>query len=150
MHTEHLNNVGIVRVVVGWLIAVAIASLLLLAVIGFGITSPDASTAGWAGFVALLLGFGAGGFAVGFRALRAPILHGVAIGLTSLLAASLFAAINSIITPGTQWTDLRPSAVVLLVFAQFAAAVVGALLGYNVAIRGRPGLGEPDLPDDVA
>lgn len=150
MHTEHLNNVGLVRVVVGWLIAVAIASLLLLAVIGFGIASPDATTAGWAGFVALLLGFGTGGFAVGFRALSAPILHGVAIGLTSLLAASLFAAINSIITPGTQWTDLRPSMVVLLVFAQFAAAVVGALLGYNVAIRGRPGLGEPDLPDDIA
>lgn len=149
MHTEHLRNVGIVRVIVGWLIAVSVASLLMLALLGFGIAPPD-STGGWAGFLAMAVGFGAGGFAVGFRALRAPILHGIAIGLTSLVAASAFAAINALMSPGTRWTDMRPSAVILLVFGQFAAAVVGALMGYNVAIRGRPGLGEPDAPEEIA
>jgi hypothetical protein len=150
MHTEHLKNVGLVRVVVGWLIAVAVTSLMLLAMLGFGMVSPDASTAGAGGLIAVLVGFAAGGFAIGFRALRAPILHGIAIGLTSLLAASAFAAINAFIAPATQWTELRAGAVVLVVMSQFVAAIVGALIGYNVAVRGRPGLGEPDLPEETA
>lgn len=150
MHTEHLRNVGVVRVVVGWLIAVAIASLLLLAVIGFGIALPNETASGWIGGLAVIVGFAAGGFVAGFRALQAPILHGFAIGLTSLVAASVFAAINAMIAPGTRWTELRASAVVLLFFAQFAAPVIGALLGYNIAIRGKPGLGEPDIPEEVA
>lgn len=147
MHTEHLNNVGFVRVIVGWLIAVAVASLLMLAVIGFGVISPDATTGGWAGMLIMVLGFGMGGFFAGFRALRAPILHGIAIGLTSLVAAAAFAFLNDLVSPDTRWTDLRASAVILLVFAQFASAVIGALVGYNLAVRGKPGLGEPDVPE---
>ncbi len=148
MHTEHLRNVGVVRVVVGWLIAVAVTSLLLLALLGVGLVSPQAGTGSWGGVLALVIGFACGGFVVAIRALRAPILHGIAIGITSLVAASAFASINGIITPGTRWTELRASAVVLLVMAQFVAAVVGALIGYNIAVRGKPGLGEPDLPPD--
>lgn len=150
MHTEHLRNVGLIRTLVGWLVAVAVASLLLLALLGFGLVSSDPTTGGGAAVIAILVGFMAGGFVAGFRALRAPILHGIAIGMTSLVAASAFAAINGVMSPDTRWTEFRASAVVLLVFAQFMAAVIGALLGYNVAIRGRPGLGEPDSPIEGA
>jgi hypothetical protein len=149
MHTEHLRNVGIVRVVAGWLVAVAIASLSLLAALGTGLIPPEANTGGWAAVLAILIGFAAGGFIAGFLALRAPILHGIAIGLTSLVAASAFALINGIATPGTRWTDMRAGAVVILVLLQFLAAVVGALLGYNIAIKGKPGLGEPDAPEEI-
>jgi hypothetical protein len=48
--------------------------------------------------------------------------------------------------PVTRWADLSANDVILLVLAQFAAAVIGALLGCNLAVRGKPGLGEPDLP----
>lgn len=150
MHTEHLNNVGLVRVVVGWLIAIAMTSLILLAMIGLGMIPPDTASAGWGGFTAVLLGFATGGFAIGFRALRAPILHGIAIGLTSVIAASAFAALNALIMPETEWTELRPGSLVLIVMVQFVAAVVGSLFGYNIAVRGRPGLGEPDLPEETA
>lgn len=150
MHSEHLRNVGIVGVVVAWLVAVAVASLFLLAMLSLGALPPDSSTGGLPGVIALAVGFAAGGFVAGFRALRAPILHGIAIGLTSLVAASAFALINGLTSPGTRWTDLRAGAVVVLILLQFLFAIVGALLGYNIAIRGKPGLGEPDMPEDMA
>jgi hypothetical protein len=34
-----------------------------------------------------------------------------------------------------------------LLLAQFAAAIVGALLGYNIALRGEPGLSEHEPID---
>ena len=142
MHTEHLENVGIGAVLMGWLVAVAIGSLLLLTLLGFG---GDTGDAGWGPTLAVLIGFLVGGFACGFRALKAPVLHGIAMGLVSVLAAAVLALLGSLTGP-TQWADLSANTVIVLVMAQFAAAVVGALLGYNVAVRGKPGLGEPDLP----
>lgn len=141
MHTEHLNNVGIGPVLMGWFIAVAIASLLLLTLLGFG----SGDSLDWGPALAVVAGFLAGGFACGFRALRAPVLHGIAIGLVSVLAATALALVGDLIGPA-RWSDLGANAVIILVMAQFAAAVIGSLLGYNVAVRGKPGLGEPDLP----
>lgn len=36
MHTEHLQNVHTARVLAGWLVAIAVTSLIILALIGLG------------------------------------------------------------------------------------------------------------------
>jgi hypothetical protein len=54
----------------------------------------------------------------------------------------------AVVFDGIGWTGLTPARAVGLLLAQIAAAVVGALLGYNVALRGKPGLSEHEpLPD---
>jgi hypothetical protein len=130
MHTEHLQNVSVVRVIVGWLVSVAVASLVLFALVAIGIVPPDATgTGGVGGLLALAVGFGAGGYVTGFGALRAPILHGVAIGLTSLVAAIGLSVLSAALFPGASWSALPPFLMSALLFTQVAAAVLGALLG---------------------
>jgi hypothetical protein len=94
MHTEHLNNVKPGRVAFGWFVSVAITSLVVIGLIAVGLLSRDGlGGTGW-GLLAIAIGFFAGGWYVGMRAGRAPILHAVGMGLFSLLVwilANLFA-----------------------------------------------------------
>lgn len=143
MHTEHLQNVSAARVVAGWLIAVAVTSLVALALVGTGVMSDEAdATNTWWSVLAVLAGFFAGGFFTGFRAIQAPILHAAAMGLASLVAWFLLNALAAVFFSDWAWPALTPELAVGLLTAQLIAAVLGALLGYNVALRGRPGLGE--------
>jgi hypothetical protein len=144
MHTEHLQNVGPARVVTGWLVAAAIASLVALALLAAGVLHDDATTARatlWSMF-AIAVGFFAGGFFAGFRAIQAPILHAVGMGLTSLGVWFLLNLLAAVFYRGWSWPVVTPQFAVALLFVQLAAAVVGALLGYNMALRGKPGLSE--------
>jgi len=143
MHTEHLQNVTFGRVAAGWLVAVAVASLAALAFISLGVFTEEASlTDTWWSVVAVVIGFFAGGFFAGFRAMQAPILHAAGIGVMSLVAWFVINVVVSLFFGGASWTGLTPELAVGLLFAQFAAAGVGALLGYNIALRGKPGLSE--------
>lgn len=143
MRTEHLQNVTIPRVVTGWLVAVAVTSLVVLALVGLGpLASVATEPSTFWSVVAVVIGFWAGGFFTGFRALQAPILHGVVIGLTSLVAWFLVNLLASLVKAGTAWEGVTPPLAVGLLLAQMAAAVVGALMGYNLALRGEPGLRE--------
>jgi hypothetical protein len=149
MHTEHLQNVRTTRVFTGWLVAIAVTSLLALAFAGTGVLGSDATSMTTVGsLIAVIVGFWAGGFFAGFRAIEAPILHGVGIGLTSLVVWAVLNIVVAVAFRGIGWTGLTPALAVGLMLAQIAAAVVGALLGYNVALRGKPGLSEHEpLPD---
>ena len=146
MHTEHLQNVSAGRVLLGWLVAVGVGSLILLALAAFGTSLADADTA-WATIIAVILGFFAGGFFTGMRALRAPILHGIAIGLMSLVAWVVVNAVIFGILDGTEWVELSPLLTAVLLITQIVSAVVGALMGYNVALAGKPGLSEHPTAD---
>lgn len=146
MHTEHLQNVRSTRVFTGWLVAIAVTSLLVLAFAGTGVLSGGAEYVGT--LIAVIVGFWAGGFFAGFRAIEAPILHGVGIGLTSLVVWAALNVVVAVAFDGIGWTGLTPSLAVGLMLAQIAAAVVGALLGYNVALRGKPGLSEHEPLED--
>lgn len=84
MHTEHLSNVHPGWVVGGWLASVAAAAALYLAGAGLGLVRPDASAAPWV-VISLGGGFFLGGLLVGMRWSDAPILHGTAITLLSVL-----------------------------------------------------------------
>lgn len=144
MHTEHLQNVSVGRVVAGWLVAAAVASLVALALLGTGLLDDETTAANtWWSMFAVGVGFLAGGFFTGFRALQAPVLHAVGIGITSLVAWFLANALSALlIDGGWTWPAVSPDFAVGLLFLQLAATVIGSLLGYNMAVRGRPGLGE--------
>jgi hypothetical protein len=143
MHTEHLQNVTVGRVVAGWLVAASVTSLAALALLGSGLMTEDATAANtWWSVVAVVIGFFAGGFFAGFRALQAPVLHAAGIGVTSLAMWAVLNALALVFFGEWSWPSLTPQLAVGLLFTQMVAAMIGALLGYNVALRGRPGLGE--------
>jgi hypothetical protein len=144
MHTEHLQNVSATRVVTGWLIAAAVASLVALVLLGIGVLDDETTATGtWWSMFAIAVGFFAGGFFAGFRALQAPVLHAAGIGLASLVAWVVLNAVSSLLFTGRfSWPTLSPQFAVGVLLLQLVAAVLGALMGYNMAVRGKPGLGE--------
>lgn len=143
MHTEHLQNVTVGRVVAGWLVAAAVTSLTALVLLGSGFMTGDVNNASeWWSVVAVLTGFFAGGFFTGFRAIQAPVLHAVFIGLASLIIWAVLNALAALVFTGWDWPSLTPELAIGLLLMQFVATTVGALLGYNVALRGKPGLSE--------
>ncbi len=141
MHTEHLQNVRAGTVLGGWLVAVAVSSLLAFVFVASGFFDSPRGDTLWAS-VAVVLGFWAGGFYAGMRAMQAAILHGIAIGLTSIVAWFVLNALAALFFRGFGWEALTPALAVGLLVAQIAAAVVGALMGYNVATRGKASLEE--------
>jgi len=143
MHTEHMQNVSAGRVLAGWLVAIAVTSLVTFAFMALGLLSDDPATSDtlWS-TLAVLIGFLAGGYWSGFRATQAPLLHAAGIGLTSLVAWFVLNVLAQLFLPSFEWPSMTPELAIGLLLAQFLAAGVGALLGYNIATRGRPGLGE--------
>ncbi|HEX6939979.1 MAG TPA: hypothetical protein VF158_11250 [Longimicrobiales bacterium] len=134
MHTEHLRNVHPLWVAAGWLVAAATASLITLAFAALELTGP-ATDPGTAGLAGVALGFWVGGFFTGFRATRAPILHGIAIGLTSLIAWFLLNLLVFVF-PSLGWEALSPLLTAALLLVQMTAAVAGAWVGHRIALRG--------------
>jgi hypothetical protein len=135
MHTEHLYNLRWLWVAAGWLVAFAVTSLVALVFAAFGLTVADDETGNLGAVVAVALGFWVGGYFTGLRALRAPILHGIAIGLASLVAWLLLSLVTLLIEPPA-WTALTPTLTAALLLVQMAAAVAGAWVGHRVALRG--------------
>ncbi|MEZ4416497.1 MAG: hypothetical protein R3E10_12190 [Gemmatimonadota bacterium] len=129
MQSEHLTNVHPGWVVGGWLVAIAVTSAIFLALVGMGMV--EGGSGGATGFVlAVGLGFFAGGLFVGVRWSEAPILHAVALTLTSLvvlLVVDLFGAGR-----GLRATESVPLALGTLLI-QFVAGVVGGTVGRRMA-----------------
>ena len=84
MHTEHISNLHPGWVIGGWLVAVAVASAVFLVLVGAGLLPTGAGEMIGSG-AALAVCFFAGGLFVGMRWSDAPVLHGVAITLLSVL-----------------------------------------------------------------
>ncbi len=139
VHTEHLQNVRAKVVMLGWLIAVAVAALVFLLLAASGVDMEDAAGA-LAAIVAVAVGFAAGGFVAGFKAMHAPILHGIAMGLASLVIWFLLNLFVAGLFPA-EWAGTSPATATGLLLEQIVAAVIGAWAGYASALRGQP---EPD------
>lgn len=143
MHTEHLQNVSLARVTAGWLVAAAITSLAALALISMGVLTEESTGANtWWSTLAVMIGFFAGGFFAGFRAIQAPILHAAGMGLMSLLVWFVLNALAVLFFRSWEWPSLTAEMTVAFLVAQLVAAMIGALLGYNMALSGEPGLSE--------
>lgn len=136
MHTEHLQNVRPGRVLAGWLVAIATTSFVVFGFIMIGLMGADATwDTGWA-IMAVAAGFLVGGWFVGYGTLEAPILHGIAIGLTSLVAWVVLNLVMVAAFRGVAWERLAPSATASVILTQMLAAVIGCWVGVRSA-RGR-------------
>ncbi len=133
MHTEHLRNVRIGYVLTGWLIAIASTSLCLFALIGFGVLDPETPGSGWI-TLAVAVGFALGGTFVGLLTGLAPILHGILIALTSLLAWAILNAVVSMFFPDFRWTQLSAPLTVNIIIVQIMCAILGTRFGYRFAV----------------
>ena len=138
MHSEHVSNLHPGWVMGGWLVSLAVASALFLALVGLGLPADGVA----APALAVAAGFFAGGLFVGFRWSDAPLLHGVAITLFSVLV--WFLAL--VLAPGAVGESLRSGEAVIVLGAvldQLFASVAGALTGRALVLRGR-------VPDPAA
>lgn len=137
MHTEHLQNVHPVRVLGGWLFAVAVTSVVVFGFIVLGLMEGGAGDTAWA-VLAVGIGFLIGGVFTGYRTLEAPILHGISLGLTSLV---VWAVLNLVVVAGlglAEWSGLGTTAALAVLLTQTVAAVAGCWIGTGTA-RGREG-----------
>lgn len=115
----------------GWFIAAAVTALVLLALYALGLAGDDETTAAgdvWAA-LAMVIGFFTGGFFAGARVGTAPALHGVGIGIFSLvvwLFANLLFGEAATLSP---WAALPLTTAAMLLMLQTVAAIVGARAG---------------------
>ncbi len=143
MRTEHLQNVHLGWVTAGWLVSAAVTSLVVIALAGLGLVGSDGSAAGAAwSILAVVIGFFVGGMFTGFRSTEAPILHGIAIGIFSLVAWVIVNIVVSVAFPSAGWASLTPTGTAAALLLQMAAAVAGALTGRAIEERGGPDVTE--------
>lgn len=119
----------------GWFIAACITGLGLLALISLGIA--DGQSVGGDPWVAaaLTVGFLLGGFFVGVRVGGEALVHGLGMGLFSVvvwIGANLFLGEP---TDQTAWSELGAATVTMLLVLQAVAAVVGVRMGVRWASR---------------
>ncbi|MFQ5689390.1 MAG: hypothetical protein ACE5HQ_03850 [Gemmatimonadota bacterium] len=134
MHSEHLRNVQFSWVAFGWFVALAVASLLALALTASGMLRGEETwdVIAMAGCVAV--GWGVGGFIAGYKAAAAPILHGAAMGgFTYVVWFVLNLALGGITTGTSAWELLTVRGVALAFLVQAGAAIAGCWLGYRYA-----------------
>lgn len=149
MHTEHLQNVHPVRVLGGWLVSVAVTSAVVFGLIVLRLMDGGRADTVWA-VLAVAVGFLVGGFFTGYRTVEAPILHGIGLGLTSLVA---WAGLNVVVVGlgGSGWSGLGTTAALAVLLTQIVAAVAGCWIGTGQA-RARVGEAAPSPlvggPDD--
>ncbi len=135
MHTEHLQNVHPVRVLGGWLVSVAATSVVVFAFIVLNLMRGGASDSVWA-VLAVGMGFLVGGLFTGFRTLEAPILHGIALGLTSLVAWAVLNLFAAAVLGVREWSGLGTTAALAVLLTQIVAAVLGCWMGTAQARTG--------------
>ena len=140
MHTEHLSNVSPMPIVIGWIVAAAVTSGLVFLLTAAGLMTPEGAPTAWAvGTVAV--GFFVGGYLTGTRDIEAPILHGIGIGLMTLIVWFVLNMLASLFVDETG-NGLPASVTAGLLLLQMGAAVAGAWVADRRALRGESLPGE--------
>lgn len=132
MHSEHLTNLHPGWAIGGWVVAIAVTAALYLSGIGVGFVTADRGAALWIVF-SMAVGFFVGGLLVGLRWSNAPLIHGMAITLFSVLIWFLFS-----LTGPTGVAESVPM-VLGLVIVQLAAACTGGWMGRRAMRDPGPG-----------
>ena len=127
MHTEHLQNVRPAGVLFGWFVSVAVVSLIALVLAATGLVDPESTSSGglW-GVLAIGVGFFVGGWFVGSRLGVAPILHGVAIGIVSILVWFVANLLAGETVADSAWVGGSEAYYAGLLLLQIVAAALGA------------------------
>lgn len=113
----------------GWFICAAITSLVLMVLIALGVVGDQPAGGDVSVAAALAIGFWAGGFLVGTRVAAAPFLHGIGIGLFSLV---VWVGVNLFLgepTDQTAWRSLDAVTAVGLLLVHTVAVIVGLRMG---------------------
>lgn len=134
MHSEHLSNVSVSWVAFGWFVGFAVASSVILVLVGAGAMGAGAPRETLGVGLAAALGWGVGGFLTGFKTAAAPLLHGAAMALFTFVAWFVLNLILVGLGPGLSVWEAYPMKIAapgLLV--QAAAAVGGCWAGYRWA-----------------
>jgi hypothetical protein len=129
MHTEHLTNVRLPFVALGWFIGAAVTSFIVIALIAVGLLSRDSDAGGGWGVLAIGLGFLAAGYFIGARTGVAPILYAVAMGLTTLVVWFVANLLFSGLFASDGWSQLPPAYSTGLILLQIVAAWIGGHYG---------------------
>jgi hypothetical protein len=129
MHTEHLQNLKPSWVLFGWFVSVAVVSLIGLVLAAAGQADPDGSAMGWWGVVAFAVGFFLGGLVTGARVGAAPILHGVSMGIVSLLVWFFANLVFGEALDAETWGEGTPVFYAGVLILQMVAAALGARYG---------------------
>ena len=128
MRSEQLRDVRPTWVAFGWFAAVSVAGLALVILVSLGLLSRNSDdTGGWM-VLSFVVGFFSGGWLVGWRTGAAPVLHGVGIGLFSLvvwLVLNLVAQALGL----PAWIGLTAKGGTIVLLAQVGSAVAGAWYG---------------------
>jgi hypothetical protein len=131
MQSEHLTNLHAGWVIGGWGIAACVTAALYLGSIGLGLVQPGAGAGIWIS-VSMAVGFFSGGLVVGMRWTDAPVLHGAAITLFSVLVWFLVSLAGQ--SGGVESVQL----VLGLVLLQLTASCTGGWMGRRVSLGGTP------------
>lgn len=135
MHTEHLQNVRPAGVLFGWFVSVAVVSLIAVVLAAVGVEPEGGAGGGWLGAAAIALGFGVGGWFIGARLGVAPILHGVAMGIVSVLVWFLANLLAGQTVADSAWVTGSEAYYAGLLLLQIVAAAVGASVGSRAQRR---------------
>lgn len=127
MQSEHLTNLHPGWVVGGWLIAVCLTAALFLGGVGLGVVRAESGALPWL-VASMAGGFYVGGLFVGMRWSDAPILHGVAISLVSVVVWYVMTLI------GDTGTFEEAGIVLGLVLVQLLASILGGRMGRRVML----------------
>lgn len=123
----------------GWFMAVALASVILLAFNAFGMLDGDPGEESFSVAVSLTLGFLVMGFFLGTRVLAAPVLHGVTMALISVIAWLAANFLAGAIVGRITWWPIDPTTILALFLLQAIAAVLGTRIGVRRARAIRQG-----------
>jgi uncharacterized membrane protein len=129
MHTEHLQNVHPIRILTGWMVALAVTGIAAFGFIALGLLGAESEQGAVWAMAAVAVGFLVGGWFTGVRTLEAPILHGIALGLTTLLVWAVLNVVVAISFGTEEWTGLGATATLFVLLVQVLAAVVGCWIG---------------------
>ncbi|CAN5692425.1 MAG: hypothetical protein H0U67_07790 [Gemmatimonadetes bacterium] len=134
--TESFERLRPSWIAFGWFIAAAVTSLVLFGLIVLGVISDDPQAEGAWVALAFLIGFAVAGFFVGVRAGISPILHGVGMGLFSLVVFWLANLFGGETTGQTAWTEISTVTAGWLILLQTVAAIVGTRAGVRWRRKG--------------
>lgn len=136
--SESLRSLRWDWIAFGWFMAVAVASGILLAFNAVG--SPEsAGDESFAVAVSLVMGFLLMGYFVGTRVVAAPVAHGVAMALLSLVAWLAANFLGGAVVGAITWWPIDQMTIVSLFLLQAIAAVLGTRLGVRRARAVRQG-----------
>lgn len=127
MQSEHLSNLHPGWVVGGWAIAVSVTAAVYLGGVGLGVVTPDGNPLPWL-VAAVAAGFYIGGAFIGLRWSDAPILHGAALSLFSVLVWFLLTLFGDVRTFESADVALG------LVLVQLVASVAGGWTGRRATL----------------